>query len=147
LKWTSDDKCTDKEKYSLTVELRCEEGATNPIPRIKSKSVEKNSCSPVMYIDTEEGCIDQSFNLLWSFFSANAVFLSILIMCIGIFLTLVGGSQPKLTLFMVGSCALTMVLLFISYMYIIPMGTPEFVHYIIIVFSLLGGALFGMVCA
>lgn len=38
--------------YGMTIDLRCDEEATNPIPRIKSESVAKNQCHPVVYMNT-----------------------------------------------------------------------------------------------
>lgn len=100
-----------------------------------------------MYIDTEEGCIDQSFNLLWSFFSKNSVLFGAVFIILGLFLGLFGGHFMGITLFISGSTALVGLLLFLTYMYFMPSYAPDFVHWLVIAFALVGGALFGMICA
>lgn len=129
------------------MELRCAAGADKPIPRVKTASVSKNSCQPVLFMDTEEGCVDASFNVLWSFFQKNATIFGASIIAAGLFLGLFGGQFKGVTLFLAGSSAVMALFYFITYAYFLPQETPDFVHWIVLAFGAVGGALFGMVCA
>jgi len=74
LQYTSFKNCTETEMYGFTLDIRCDENAINPIPRIVSKSVAENSCNPRVYLESssgknfsnnELGCISTSFNKVW----------------------------------------------------------------------------------
>jgi hypothetical protein len=41
--------------YGFTLDIRCDEDATNPIPRIVTDSVAKNQCNPRVYLDSDAG--------------------------------------------------------------------------------------------
>lgn len=53
----SEEECTKDQNYGFTIDIRCDEEAVNPIPRIKTDSVAKNNCSPLVYLDSKAGML------------------------------------------------------------------------------------------
>lgn len=53
----SEEKCSEHEFYSFIVNIRCDEDAKNPLPRVVTTSVADNSCNPKIYFDSPAGKI------------------------------------------------------------------------------------------
>lgn len=52
----SDEKCTESNDfYKFTVDVRCKADTVNPIPRMVSSSVAKDSCHPKVYLESDAG--------------------------------------------------------------------------------------------
>ena len=52
LVFESEEDCTKDQKYGFVLDIRCDEEALNPIPRIKTNSVAKNNCQPLVYLES-----------------------------------------------------------------------------------------------
>lgn len=55
LQFTSEEACNSTMNYGFTLDIRCDDDAKNPIPRLVSQSVVQNSCNPHLYLESEAG--------------------------------------------------------------------------------------------
>ena len=53
--FTSQENCSESQMYGFTLDIRCDEGARDPIPRMASESVAENNCHPRVYLESDAG--------------------------------------------------------------------------------------------
>eukprot|EP00347_Sterkiella_histriomuscorum_P011220 403373286 len=150
LVYTSLEKCdesTTGEMWGFTLDIRCDEDASNPIPRIKTESVAKNQCHPVVYMESSSGCISRSFSKLWALGERLVDELGVVLIILGLFLTFLGNKYNQITLFLAGFLAGSFLTLFLLYGLILPEFTPNWGHMVAFFASGFAGVTLGMFSA
>jgi hypothetical protein len=114
LMFTGGSQCNETSKYSLLVQLNCDENCKETTYELDTASIQ-TPCSPKVIISSKEACAKVALGTLWTFFKTYYYIFGIFMIFIGIFLIVAGGRYYKVTMWFAGTFSVAAFILIIMF--------------------------------